>query len=289
MNTVDPGAEPVADAVVDPGAGPIVRVAYALPGETDVVVRADLPYVSASDAANSFDLYVPPGDSTGKHPLLLVVFGIPDAAMERVIGRRLKNTSYLQSWGRLLAAAGMLAVVPGSAAPEDDMPALLAHLREHADVLGIDRQRIGLLAWSGHGPMALALLRASVGAEPLRCLGLLNPYTLDRPGETRLAETVRSYGMTYPIGGMAASELPADVPLFVVRAGQDVFPFINEAIDALVADALQLNLPLTLLNLPHAAHSFDMSVGDPQAAAAIAALLDFLGLHLQANVHQRAR
>ena len=266
-----------------------MRVTHALPGEAEVLVRADLPYATASAAVNSFDLYAPPGDSVGKRPLVLVVFGIPDAAMERVIGTRLKSTSYLQSWGRLLAAADMLAVVPGTAVPEDDMPALLAHLREQADVLGIDRQRIGLLAWSGHGPMALALLRASAGSEPLSCVGLLNPYTLDRPGETRVAETVRSYGMAYPISGMTARELPTNMPLFIARAGQDVFPFINEAIDGLVADALGLNLPLTLLNLPQAAHSFDMSVGDPHATAAIGSLLDFFTLHLQANPQQRAR
>ena len=232
---------------------------------------------------------MPPGDSTGKRLLVLVLFGVPDAAMERVIGSRLKGASYLQSWGRLLAAAGMLAVVPGTAEPENDMPALLAHLRAQSDVLGIDRQRIGLLAWSGHGPIALSLLRASVAAEPLRCLGLLNPHTLDRPGESHVAETVRSYGMAYPIDGTTAADLPANVPLFIARAGQDVFPFINEAIDALVADALRPNLSLTLLNLPQAAHSFDMSVGDSYATAAIGSLLDFLQLHLQANLHMQAR
>ena len=82
---------------VDAASPPILRVTHALPGEADVGLRAELPYAGVSGGANCFDMYCPAGDSANRRPLALVVFGVPDAAMERVIGARLKNTTYLQS------------------------------------------------------------------------------------------------------------------------------------------------------------------------------------------------
>jgi hypothetical protein len=70
------------------------------------------------------------------------------------------------------------------------------------------------------------------------------------------------------------------VPLFVVRAGQDQFPGINEAMDRFAHWALNRNLPITLVNYAGAPHGFDLFDESEQCRAIIRQMLAFLALHL---------
>ena len=75
------------------------------------------------------------------------------------------------SWGQLAAASGMVGVTYTNSEPATDLLALLEHVRQNAATLGVDENRIGLSASSGHVPLALfALMRGgSNQLGSLRC------------------------------------------------------------------------------------------------------------------------
>lgn len=114
-------------------------------------------------------------------------------------------------------------------------------------------------------------------APPLpRALALLYAYSVDRAGSTAVYDTVRSYGMAVPATSNVLADLPQATPLFIARAGRDAFAHLNVALDALAADALAANRPVTLVNLPEAEHAFDLQPSTPDVQRCLRALLDFL-------------
>lgn len=80
------------------------------------------------------------------------------------------------------------------------------------------------------------------------------------------------------IGG----DLPQDLPLMVVRAGQDAVPGVNTSIDHFVAAALARNLPVTVTNHATAPHSFDLLDDTETFREVIRQILAFLRFHLRA-------
>lgn len=106
---------------------------------------------------------------------------------------------------------------------------------------------IGIWATSGHGPVALA------AAAEARCVVLTNPMTKD---------------------------FCPDVPLFVVRSGEDETAGLNAALDSFIARALADNKPLTLVNYPDAPHSFELTLPGRETGRILQQGLDFLRAHL---------
>src|SRR5688572_16663300 len=141
--------------------------------------------------------------------------------------------------------------------PAGDVHAVLEHVRQNAASLGIDETRIGLWACSGHVPTALSVLMRE-NREGLRCAALCYGVTLDLDGGTGVAEAARMFRFANPTAGTSVDDLPRDLPLFIVRAGQDETPRLNEALDRFVAGALAANLPFTLVNHATAPHAFDL-------------------------------
>ncbi len=62
------------------------------------------------------------------------------------------------SWGQLIASMGLIAIAYTNREPAADLDALLSHLRDRGQSLGIDSNCIGLWACSGHAPLALSAL-----------------------------------------------------------------------------------------------------------------------------------
>lgn len=257
------------DEKIAPPGSAMLAAARAAGGE-HVQRREDLAV-----GARSFDVYEP---ADAASPTVLIVFAMADSVLAPRLGSAMKDTPHLQAWGRWLAACGIRAVVPASEDPATDMPALWRHLQANAAELGIDVARLGVVAWSGHGPLACALCRVPAEDDPPapRCLALLYAYGMDRAGGTAVADTVRGYGMAVPAVPCALADLPADLPLFIARAGRDAFAHLNAALDALVADALAANRALTLVNLPAAEHAFDLQPPTPDVRRCLSALVDFL-------------
>ena len=231
------------------------RVVYHIPGMERAAIQHDVVYRTTEAGPLTMDVYAPADAPAGARlPAVVLVAGYNDAGYEKMLGRKFKEMAMSVCWGQLIAASGMVAIAYTNREPVADLDALLEHLRQHAAALGIDEQRIGVWACSGNVPLALwALMRGD-----LRCGALLYGFMLDLDGATGVAEAAQAFRFTNPNAGASLENLKDDLPLLIVRAGQEQFPGLNESIDRFFAKALTLNRPITLINHATGPHLFDL-------------------------------
>jgi len=258
------------------------RVVYQLPGTDAVTVRRDAPYRVTDAGVLTMDLYYPP-DSQSRAPIPAVVFvsGYPDPGFQAMVGCKLKEMGSYISWGELTAASGIVAITYTNREPAADLCALLQYVRQNAAALGIDEDRIGLWACSGNVPMALSSL-IEADRDYLKGAVLCYGLMLDLDESTSVADAARQWGFVNPCAGKSIADLPQDLPLLIVRAGQDQMPHLNETIDRFLAKALTANLPITLVNHPTAPHAFDVMQDSETSREIIRQILGFMRFHLLA-------
>jgi hypothetical protein len=257
-------------------------VVYKIPGVDAVRVRRDVEYRATDAGALTMDLYYPPDAKSGERaPAVVVVAGYPDLGFERVVGCKFKEMGSSVSWGQLTAGAGLVAITYTNREPETDLYALLEYVRQNAAELGIDENRVGLWASSGNVPLALSVLMQQA-SDYLKCAVLCYGYMLDIEGSTAVAEAAKNFGFVNPCAGASVDDLPKDMPLFIVRAGQDQVPHLNETIDQFMAGALTCNLPVTFANHSAAPHSFDLLFDSETSREIIRQILAFMRFHLLA-------
>jgi len=257
-------------------------VVLRLPGMDEVRVQHDLEYQTDAASPLTFDLYTPPGRATDHPGVVVSVGGYPDPGVERIFGCRTKEMGSSRSWGRLIAASGMAAVTYVNREPANDIHSILRHLREKGSGLGIDPERIGLFASSGHAPLAIATLIDDRARATLRCAALICPLLLDLDGHTSVADMARTYRFANPAAGKTVADLRAETALFIARAGKDEMPGLNDTLDRFVMKALERNLDLSLVNLKDAPHAFDLLHDYDASREAVRAALQFLRFRLQA-------
>lgn len=261
------------------------EVLYRLPGTDEVEVVKNVEYRAADDAddagaggagALTADIYYPPGARGGSPvPAVVIASGFPDRGFEARLGCKFKEMGSTVSWARLMAASGAAVVTYTNRDPASDIHALLGHVRQNADALGLDDDRLALWASSGNVPVALsALMQRDV--EHLKCAVLFYGYTLDAGGADSVARAARAWGFANPCAGKSVADLPSGVPLFVARAGRDEMEGLNDALDRFVSEAVGRNLPLTFTNHAEGAHAFDLTDATPAARAAVRQSLAFL-------------
>ena len=249
------------------------QVVYRIPGMDDVPVRREIAYKTSEGGPLLIDIYYPPATTPGTRvPLVVIVLGYPDPQS----GGRMFGP--LTSWARLIAMSGMAAAIYGTSIPDEDVQDVFAYLRENAASLGIDSHRVGVYAASANVPVALSLLMRDAD---FRCAALLSGFTFDVEGSTVFAEASRQYGFVNATAGRSIDELPADVPMFVLRAGLEHFPGVNAALDQFAARAVARNLPLTLVNHATGPHAADMDDDTDATRRIVRQVLDFLRLHLE--------
>ena len=110
---------------------------------------------------------------------------------------------------------------------------------------------------SGLSPLPCA--RITGCAVRPKCAALLYPYTIDLDGRTEIADAQKAWGFANPAAGKTAADLPANIALFIARAGLDQMIYLNSSLDRFVAAALACNVPLTLVNYAMGTHGFDLS------------------------------
>lgn len=250
-------------------------VVYTLPGMEAVRVQRDLTFQSEDGQELAMDLYRPDASAGVPPAWVVLVVGYPEPGVRRVLGCGLRETGSAVSWARLIAASGLAAVVYSNRQPAADLRAVLGHLATHAEDLGIDRDKFGIWASSGNGPLALSQLLTTITSRP-RCAALLYPVLMDLDGATDVAQSSATWGFVNPCEGRTVSELAVDVPMLVARAGQDQIPHLNETLDRFAAAALRANLPLTVINHPNGPHAFDMFDDSPETHRIVKAILAFL-------------
>lgn len=233
------------------------RVVYSIDGMERAQVHRDVVYRSTDEGPLTMDLYYPAAtDRRVALPAVVLVSGYNDVGYEKMLGRRFKDMGMTISWAQLIAASGMVAIAGTNRDPVVDLDALLQYLRQESAALAIDPGRLGVWACSGNVPLALhAVMQTHTRVS---CAALLYGYILDVDGATGVAEASAAYRFANPNAGRSIDDLSRDVALFIVRAGQEQFPHLNDSIDRFVARAVARNQPLTLVNHAGGPHSFDL-------------------------------
>jgi acetyl esterase/lipase len=270
-------------AVTERVARPVV---YRLPDMDRVRVISNLKYSEVDNPFLLMDVYVPPDlKPHERRPVVVFIHG--GAGPEH----KPKDWGMFQSWGRLVAAAGMVAVMfthRFSPPPQlllveaaSDLSAALQYLRSNADSFHADGDCVGVCAWSSGGELLTPLLRD----RPVfvRCLvafyALLDVQQYAPPGDAAALRYLKAFS--------AIASLPEDastlMPMLVVRAGRDDIPTLNDALDRFVARALAANAPITVMNHPTGGHGFDSvdNTGDEERSKQIVrSSIGFMRTHL---------
>jgi acetyl esterase/lipase len=261
----------------------MMPVVYTVPGMDKVSVKANIKYTNVADPNLLMDVYTPPNlAKADKLPAVIFVHG--GAGSEFTA----KDWGIYTSWGRLIAASGLAAVtfthrltpqkrsIADSAA---DLQAAIDHVRNKADALNIDKDRLCLAAFSAGG----VLLAPAIRDKPpyIRCL--VNFYAfmdvqqagnLFIPNETK--EDLKKFSpITYL--DQDVDKIP---PIFIGRAGRDQVATINDSIDRFLKEALAKNVSVTLANHPTGVHGFDNQDNDERSKEVIRMAIEFLKTHL---------
>ena len=228
----------------DPSQRPVV---LSLPNSGKVKVQRDITFKTVNGAALKMDIYYPPGLKAAKLPVVIFINGV--GILD------LKDWKAYMDWAKLTATTGMIAITHQSRNTDTaaDVSDLVDYVRRNAGSLKIDENRVGIWASSANSRIALPMAMQE-----------------DR-------KYIRSAVFYY--GVMNSEKVRFDVPMFVVRAGQDI-PNINGSIDAYVARAIAQDAPLTLVSYAEGQHGFDLLDNNDQSREIIKQTLDFLKFHL---------
>ncbi|HEX7313406.1 MAG TPA: alpha/beta hydrolase [Pyrinomonadaceae bacterium] len=260
-------------------------VVYSVAGMEKVTVKTNLKYTTTDNPHLLMDVYAPPGLAKGeRRPAVIFIHGSAGAEAKA------KDWGIYISWGRLVAASGMVGVTfthrlgypkPLLNDAASDVDAAVAYVRANADGLGVDRDRLCLAAYSGGGP----LLSAAMRERPpyVRCLVSFYAFLDVRQSPMHTPhEPAETLGRFSPLAQLA-SGVDGLAPVFVARAGLDQIPTLNDSIDRFVREAVSKNAAVTLFNHPRGVHGFDNQTDDARSREIVRAALDFMRTHLGLN------
>jgi acetyl esterase/lipase len=256
------------------------RIVYQIPGMEKVEPHRGLSFGSAAQEGLGLDVYVPPGLPAGSRvPGVLLIHGGPG----RGLGKTPRSWGVFQSYGELIAASGLVALMPDHryhswGALEQstgDLQAALLHARERAADFQLDPDRLAVWAFSGGGVLLTTFLRER--PSHVRCLLAFYPVLDPKPFQDRAPELTdelaERFSLASGLGGDGSGALMP--PLLLARAGLDN-PLFNQGVDRFAEAALAANAPLELINHPQGRHGFDILDDDPRSRAILARAVDFL-------------
>lgn len=259
------------------------RIVYHIAGMENVTVKRNLIYRRDGGAEMLMDVYIPSGLAPGKRrPVVFFVHGGPIAPDMQTP----KEWGVYLSYGELAAASGFVGVAFNHRfhSPQQldqasgDVLAAIAYVRDHADDLQADADRLCLWAFSGGGP----LLSMVFWERPayIKCIvayyAILDLRHLPVP-VTDPEQAVRAQKFS-PAAYL--KDHSAGLPMFVARSGLDR-PIINQSIDLFVQEALSVNALIDVANHPQGRHGFDFLDAGTRSQEIIGRTVAFIETHLQ--------
>jgi acetyl esterase/lipase len=259
------------------------RIVYSVPGMARVKVAKNLVYKRVAGEELKMDVYSPPGTSRRvRRPAVVFIHGgrVPPNLLTTP-----KEWGAYVSFGQLVAAFGFIGVtfnhrfytwnsLPDS---QSDVMDLMAHIRDNAESLGIDKDHV--IVWTvSAGSLFIS--------QPLRDLP---PYVrsivayypqLDLQDQRKAApasvtdETLRDFSPLYHLE-RSGKNVP---PMFIARAGLDDAS-LNGGIDRFVQVALSKNLTIDLFNHPTGQHGFDIEDNNDRSRQIIMRTIEFIKAH----------
>ena len=283
MNEEADSTRSVAESLAERVARPVV---YRLPDMDKVRVISNLKYSEVDNPYLLMDVYLPPGlMARERRPVVVFIHGGAGPEYKPM------DWGMFQSWGRLVAAAGMVAVMfthRFSPPPQlllveaaSDLNTAIKYIRSNAELFHADGDRISVCAWSSGGELLSPLLIERPAF--VRCLvafyALLDVQQYAPPGDAATLQYLKAFS--------AIASLPEDastlMPMLVVRAGRDEIPTLNDAMDRFVARALTINAPITVINHPAGGHGFDNQNNDERSREIIRSSIEFMRTHLRSE------
>jgi acetyl esterase/lipase len=257
-------------------------VVYRIPGTDEVIVKSDLKCTPANDSRLLMDVYISPRLSKDeRRPAVLFIHGGAPP------GSQAKNMGVYKSWGRLVAASGMIGVAfthrlgypkPFLTEAASDFNAAISYVRANADSLNIDKDRICLAAYSAGGPILSIAMRDKPAY--VRCMVAFYAFLDIQQSEShRTHETPEAVKSFSPITYLT-SDAGKIAPMFIARAGLDAVPTMNDSIDRFIREAISKNATITIANHPQGVHGFDTQTDDERSREIIRSALAFMKTHL---------
>jgi acetyl esterase/lipase len=258
------------EAALERARRPIV---LSVPGMERVVVHSNLTYTQVDDPLVRMDVYVPADvQADERRPIVMLIHGGVPASLP------VKDMGAYRSWGRLIAAQGMVAVtfthrlrwpISQLNEPAADVRAAIDFARANASKFNANPDRMCIAAYSAGGPLLTVTLQDE--RRYVRCQLAIYPLV-----------DVQGFGVTdEPKFALETYiERPSFPPLFLARAGRDAIPTLNERLDAFIGSAIAANAPITLVNHPTGEHGFDVANDDERSREIIRAALEFMKAHL---------
>lgn len=246
-----------------------MEVVYSLPNMNEVQVQVGTIYKTTDGNELSIDVYYPPSiKDNEKLPVVIFALGYSEI--------NLKDMQAYISWGKLVALNGMVGINYETDNPEEDLADLIGYIRKNADTLNIDKNRIGIWSSSGNAPVALSYL-ADYEGEFIKFgvfyYGIMPTNSLRYQDEINsLSKEIGFFSPKFDEKG----SLPANLPLFVVRAGQDKRDLINKTITQFLLSRISVNAPITFVNYKNGQHAFDILDDTQESRRIIEQTLTFM-------------
>ena len=259
------------------------RIVYSLPGMERVKTRKDITYKRAASEELKMDLYSPASAQNGaRHAAVIFIHG---GRIPPNLRTKPKDWAVYVSFGQLVAASGFVGVTfnhrfytwDSLSDSQSDLMDLIAYIRNNADSLGVDKDRIILWAVSAGGIFLSQPLRDT--PPYIRCL-VAYYSELDLQDSRKQApasvtdETLREYSPLYHL----SKNKKGTPPIFVARAGLDD-PGLNAGLDRFVQTALANNLTIDLANHAAGHHGFDIEDDNDRSREIIKRTLEFIKAH----------
>jgi len=226
----------------------MMSVVYRIAGMDKVTVKSNLKYTEVTNPHLLMDVYHPPNLAKNeRRPAVLFIHGGAGAETTP------KDWGIYTSWGRLVAASGLIGVTfthrlsAEKTSLEDaasDLAAAINYIRSNADSLNIDKARICLAAYSTGGALLSSAMRDK--PEHIRCMaGFYAFMDIRQKGNLFTAnespETLKKFSpITY-----LANNSDKIAPFFVARAGRDQVPTMDDSINRFIREAVAKNVVLT--------------------------------------------
>ena len=260
----------------------MMPVVYRVQGMDKIKVKSDLKYTGVNNPHLLMDVYTSLELAKGeRRPAVLFIHGGAGAESTP------KDWGIYTSWGRLVAASGMVGVTfthrlgfpkPLLAEAASDVSAALDYIRTHADSLNIDKDRICLAAYSAGGPMLSIAMRDK--PQYVRCIVAFYAFMDIQQSELHRTNETPDMVKTFSPITYLANDAGKIAPMFIARAGLDEIPTMNDSIDRFIREAISKNAAITVANHPQGVHGFDNQNNDERSREIIQSVLAFMKLHL---------
>ncbi len=253
------------------------RIVYSVPEMTRVKVTKNLTYKHMSGEELKLDVYSPLGKQ--RRPAVIFIHG---GRIPRNLLTTPKDWGAYVSLGQLVAASGFVGITfnhrfyawESLADSQSDVMDLIAYVRDNAESLGVDKDRIILWALSAGG----IFLSRPLQQSPPYIRSIVAYYSeLDLQNQRRAApasvtdETLREFSPVHHLGNKEKN-VP---PIFIARAGLDDKE-LNDGIDRFVQLALSRNLTVEVVNHATGHHAFDIEDNNDRSREIIKRTIEFI-------------